>query len=70
MKTKTNNSNNSESKNAGKTPIFKKLTHTLILGAIIFASAMVVSNIYKNVKQMYTAQPAGAGISCFFDMID
>ena len=70
MKSKNNNHSNLESKNPVKIPIFKNLAHTLILAAVIFASVMVVSNICKNVKQMYTSQPAGAGISCLFDMID
>lgn len=57
-------------KTINKLLTFKSLTHTLILAAIIFASIMVVGNIYKNIRHMYSDQPAGAGITCFFDMID
>lgn len=59
-----------KSKNPVKTPAFKTVAHTFVLAAVIFTCAIVAGNIYKNVKKMYTSQPAGAGISCFFDMID
>lgn len=53
-----------------KTKLMNNIVHTLIITAIVVASIVVTRNIFINVKHLYQSQAPGAGINCFFDLLD
>ncbi len=52
-----------------KTIQIKKAMQVITVTAIIISSFVITKNIINNVKYLYSLQPAGIGLSCFYDMM-
>jgi len=52
-----------------KTTSLKTIFHIIMVCALIVTTVVITKNIIYNVKYLYGLEPAGSGMTCFFDII-
>ena len=68
MKAETNSSHQKK-ENTAKHISLKTFTQAALFCAVVLTTIIITKNIYDTLRQVYQAEPTGAGITSFFEMM-